>query len=104
MIEVGVRELKSRLSYYLQLVQAGESIAVKVRDRVVGFFSRQRPVLSKGQRRKATVDWDTLLDQWEREGFLISGGRYQHNTQRRIRLKGDKTMSQIVRELRDEDL
>lgn len=103
MIEVGVRELKSRLSYYLQLIQAGETIAVKVRDRVVGFFSQQRPSSLKAPRKKPSVDMARLIDQWKREGFLLSGGRYRHIRHRMVRLKGDKTMSDIVRELRDED-
>lgn len=99
-VEVGIRELKSRLSYYLQLVQAGETVVVKVRNRVVGFLSRIRP--EEGPRAKSARKALKLVEEWKRSGFLLSGGPFVWHDFPRVTLKGKKTLSQIVTEMRGE--
>lgn len=106
MIEVGIRELKSRLSYYVQLAQAGETVAIKVRHRVVGFLSKFLPsqVEEGEKRRRSRRQVEALIKKWKREGFLISGGLYHHRPFKPVKLKGDKSLSDIVKEIREEDL
>lgn len=108
MVEVGIRELKSRLSYYVQLMRAGETIAIKVRDQVVGFLSKvlSSPVEPRDEKtkRRSRRDVARLLEKWKREGFLISGGLYRHHPFKPVRLKGDLTASELIRKMRDEDL
>lgn len=41
MTEVNIRELKSRLSYYLKLMQTGEVIAIKDREKPIGFLTQE---------------------------------------------------------------
>lgn len=100
MIEVGTRELKSRLSYYLQLVQAGETVVVKIRHRVVGFLSKFRP--DKAPRAKRGRDDLKLIEEWKRTGFLQSGGPFVWHDSPRVTLKGNKTLSQLLHELRED--
>lgn len=105
MIEVGIRELKSRLSYYVQLMQAGETVAIKVRDRVVGFLSHVLPQRATTKReRLSRRKVAALIERWKREGFLLSGGLYHHRPFKPVRLKGDLTASELIRKMRDEDL
>ena len=104
MIEVGIRELKSRLSYYVQLMQAGETVAIKVRNHVVGFLSK---ILPEGTDKKRDISRKRaaqLIEKMKREGLLISGGLYRDIPFKRIKLKGDMTASELIRKMRDEDL
>ncbi len=104
MVEVGIRELKSRLSYYVQLMQAGETVAVKVRNRVVGFFSRLKPVTTKARSKaKARQDIDRLIEKWKKEGFIVSGGRYRHIPFKAVKMTPGPTASEMIRQMRDED-
>lgn len=43
--QVGVRELKNRLSAYLSLVKAGQTIVITERGKVVGYLSPVAPSL-----------------------------------------------------------
>lgn len=107
MVEVGIRELKARLSYYVQLMQAGETVAIKVRDQIVGFLSKLQPFSQEtNPKRRSRSDIHKLMKQWEQEGFLAKG--YNPHARmtpfRPVRLRGSKTSTQLIREMRDEDL
>lgn len=103
MVEVGIRELKAKLSYYVQLMQAGETVGIKVRDRVVGFLSKLKPTSFRGMgKHPKRQDIDKVIERWKREGFLLSGGPYRHRSVKKIRMKGDLTASALIRKLRDE--
>ena len=105
MREVGIRELKSRLSYYVQLMQAGETVAIKVRNHVVGFLSRfGSPPAEKQPIKKPRKDIRKLVEKWKQEGFVVSGGPYRYIPFHPVKLKGDLTASEMIRQMRDEDL
>lgn len=103
MVEIGIRELKSRLSYYVQLMQAGETVAIKVRNRVVGFLSNILPQPSsipthRGGSRK---DVALLLRQWKKEGLLVTGGLYSPFSFKPVHFKGNLTATEIIHKIRD---
>ncbi len=104
MIEVGIRELKGRLSYYVRLMQAGETIAIKARDHVVGFLDRLKPA-ERGEkpRRRSRRNIGRLIETWKKKGLVLSGGPYRHIPFKPVRLKGGLTASQMIRQMRDED-
>ncbi|GEM_PF-5756343 len=107
MIEVGIRELKSRLSYYVQLMEAGETIAIMVRKKIVGFFSPFPPTPSKEKsaREPSRRDMQKLIAQWKKDGFVISGGKpYKYRPVKRVRMKGGHTAQDMIRQMRDEGL
>ena len=102
MVEVGIRELKSRLSYYVQLMQAGEIVAIKVREKVVGFLSKwgQNPTSRKHREKR---DVDRLIEKWKKEGFIISGGRYRYIPFKPVKMTPGPTAAEMIRQMRDED-
>lgn len=103
MVEVGVRNLKARLSYYLQLAEAGEVIAVKVRERIVGWLSNLRPVKTRSTANaRSKHDDDRAFEKMRREGLILSGGRYHHRTIKRGKIRGSATMAEVIRQIRDE--
>ena len=106
MVEVGVRELKAKLSYYLQLMQAGEEIAIKVRHRVVGYLSRLSPPSpKKGKiRRRGRREMRSLIEQWKREGYLLSGGLCRYRPVKTSRMSPGPTSTEMIRQMRDEGL
>lgn len=104
MYEVGIRELKSRLSYYVQLAAAGETIAVKVRSRLVGFLSDQQPMPQRDlPGRRSRRDLRKRIEQWKQEGFLLRGGFYHHRRFKPVSLTPGSTTTEIIREMRDEN-
>lgn len=104
MVEVGVRELKARLSYYLQLMQTGEEIAIKMRHRIIGFFSSRRPSPPHPAKRASKRDLHRRFEQLKAQGFIVRGGPYRPLSFKPVRLKGGVTTTQIIRGMRDEDL
>ena len=86
MREVGIRELKARLSYYVQLMQAGETIAIKVRNKIVGFFSNLKPSKKPKPKEMSTRELKKKIEQWKKEGILISGGFYHHVPFKRVKM------------------
>ena len=64
---VKIAELKNRLSYFLRLVQQGESILVCDRDRVIARIERAGGETSVPE---ADADW---LDRLERRGVIRRG-------------------------------
>lgn len=64
---VKIAELKNRLSYYLRLVQQGESILVCDRDRVIARIERVGPDAAVPA---SDAEW---LDRLERRGVIRRG-------------------------------
>lgn len=103
MVEVGVRELKARLSYYLQLAQAGELVAVKVRNRIVSFLSNVRPAKRTPSRRPKQSDVHKILERWKADGLLVSGGPCHLHPFTPVRMTPGPTTTEMLRHMRDED-
>lgn len=102
MITVGVRELKSQLSYYLKLMQEGEEIAIRMRDQVIGYLSNvQHEIKKKSARRRSARDMKKIIEEWKKEGFVISGGgKYQPC--KGVKMTPGPTSTEIIRKMRDE--
>ncbi len=104
MVEVGIRELKSRLSHYLQLMEAGETIAIKMRERIIGFLTNMK-VSKKKPHEMSLAQLKRKVEQLKTEGFLIRGGvGVKLSRFKPIKLKGNLTASEMIRDMRDEDL
>jgi antitoxin (DNA-binding transcriptional repressor) of toxin-antitoxin stability system len=74
MKRVKIAELKNRLSYYLRLVQRGESILVADRDRVIARIERV------GGHEAIAGEEAEWLDRLERHGVIRRGsGRLDRN-------------------------
>lgn len=103
MIEIGIRELKARLSYYVQLMERGELIAVKVRDRVVGFFSNMKPYTLQGDKMKKVMTEKLFkkIERWKAEGILLSGGLCRPRKIEPVELKGSKTTAEFLKQIRE---
>ena len=105
MREIGIRELKARLSYYVQLMESGELIAIKVRDRVVGFLSHLKPDTPK-KKKKDSISIKELkkkIKKWKAEGILLSGGLCKPHKFEPAKLTGNVTTTEILRKMRDEE-
>ena len=89
MIQVGVRELKAKLSHYLDLAANGEVIRVT---------DRGKPKATLGP---AT---ETAIERGIREGWIRPGSG-EPLTFPRVRFKGTgpKTTTEIIREDRDDE-
>ena len=101
MVEVGIRELKSRLSYYVQLMQAGETIAIKVREKIVGFLTNMKLKKPKEPMRLAKLD--KTIAQLKKEGLLLSGGRCRMLPFRPVRMTPGSSSTEMIRKMRDEE-
>lgn len=105
MVEVGSRELKARLGYYLKLMEAGETIAIKIHNRIVGFLSRFQPQESESrQTKKRLRDMDRRIAQLKKEGFILSGGRFRYIPSKPVKMTPGPSMVEILRKIRDEEL
>lgn len=104
MITVGVRELKAQLSYYLKLMQEGEEIAIRMRDKVVGYLSNvQHELKKKSAKRRSKRDLEKLVEEWKKEGFMLSGRVGKCRPFKPLKMTPGPTMSEIIRKMRDED-
>lgn len=105
MITVGVRDLKAQLSYYLRLMQDGEEIAICLRDKVIGYLSNvQKGRKTKAIKRQSHRDFQKLVEEWKKEGFVISGGgKYRPLPHKPATMTPGISGSEIVRKMRDED-
>jgi prevent-host-death family protein len=83
---VGIRELKARLSYYLERAAAGETIVVTDRGN------------AKAELRPLSVE--ERIQQGIREGWIRSGGGRPDATP--LRLKGRMTVDEVLAEDRGE--
>lgn len=107
MITVGVRNLKAQLSYYLRLMMEGEEIAICMRDKVVGYLSNaQRELKKKAAKRRSKRDLQKLMDEWKRDGFIISGGKVgvRWGPHKPAKMTPGISASEIIRKMRDEEL
>lgn len=103
MVEVGVRELKARLSYYLQLAQAGEVIAVKVRHRVVSFLSKIRPAAVKQAGKTRQRNADTFMQRLKQAGRIVSAKRCHLRPFTPVRMTPGPSTTEMIRQMRDEE-
>lgn len=105
MITVGVRDLKAQLSYYLKLMQEGEEIAICMRNKVIGYLHNlEHERKKKSSKKKSKLDFQRLMDEWKKEGFIVSGGGpYKFRPHKPAKMTPGITGSEIVRKLRDED-
>lgn len=105
MISVGVRELKAHLSYYLRLMQEGEEIAIRMRDKVIGYLSNiQQERQKKSATRHRKRDLQKLMEEWRKEGFLISGGKpYRYRDFKPVKMTPGPSTTEIIRKMRDEE-
>lgn len=105
---VGARELKAKLSYYLQLMQAGQEIAITVHHRIVGYLSKfQNPGPSKKPPKTGLKNKRKLMmlkEKWAKEGFLLSPGDYKYRSLKPVHLKKGPSTTEIINSLRDETL
>jgi prevent-host-death family protein len=94
-MEVSVREIKNRLSEYLRRVQAGEEIVITSRGRPI---ARLAPPAARSEDTEAEAIARLRAQPWIRPG---SGGK-PRGSERPVRIgAGEKTLSEIVSELRD---
>lgn len=104
MVEVGIRELKGRLSYYVQLAEAGELVAIKIRNRIVSFISNIKPMRKSARpRRRSPQDIHQLVERWKREGFILSGGPYRPRSFKPIKMGPGSSTTEIIRQMRDKE-
>lgn len=107
MIEVGARELKARLSYYLRLMEAGQTIAVKIHNRVAGFLSQWRPPEeekpTKKKEEKKLKEMERKIEQLKKEGFLRGGGRFRYIPNTPVKMTPGPSSTEIIRKMRDEE-
>lgn len=105
MIEVGIRELKGKLSYYVHLMQAGETVAIKVRNHVVGFLSKLRPdAHKKAPSRQSRKGLEKMLAKWKKEGLIWGGKPYRYRPFKAVKMTPGPTASEMIRQMRDEGL
>lgn len=104
MVEVGIRELKNRLSHYVQLARAGETIAITMRDRIVGFISHLKPVSLRLSKRRTRRDLAQRIERLKAEGLISSGGPYRHQRFTPVNSSPGPTMAHLIRRIRDEEL
>ncbi len=86
MSNVGVRELKNKLSRYLEDVQKGKKIAVKKRGRVIAF-------LVPARRSREVEKAEDLI----REGLAVWSGGAPAGAKKRIKIKG-KPVAEVILE------
>lgn len=86
MSNVGVRELKNKLSRYLEDVQKGKKIAVTKRGRVIAF-------LVPAQRSQEVERAEDLV----REGLAVWSGGTPSGAKKRIKIKG-KPVAEVILE------
>ncbi len=86
MSNVGVRELKNKLSRYLEDVQKGKKIAVTKRGRVIAFL------VPAGRSREVEKAEDLV-----REGLAVWSGGAPAGAKKRIKIKG-KPVAEVILE------
>jgi prevent-host-death family protein len=92
MKRVGVRELRQNLSVHLQRVKKGETLEVTERGVPV---ARLQPI----------GDQNPLIARLEREGIVLPGGsgRVDDMPQPRALESGERTLTEVLLEMREED-
>lgn len=100
MVEVGIRELKSRLSYFVQLMQAGETIAIKVRDHVVGFLTQTEP---SSRKPRPSKNLEKKIEALKAEGFILHVGKGRLKRVHPAEFRGGLKSQDLIRQMRDEE-
>lgn len=90
-MQVGTKDLKNRLSHYLEIVRAGEPIQVTARGKVVAEI---RAVTA------AASDDGACLDEMERMG-LATRGRGGARDVSPVTMRGKRTLSEMINEDRE---
>ncbi len=105
MTEVGIRELKARLSYYLQLMQAGEEIAITARHHIVGYLSKFCPPKSgkSKEKKRSKNEFQKLMEQWKKEGYLLSVARRRFKPFKPVKMTPGPSSTEMIRQMRDEE-
>ena len=103
MIMVGTRELKSKLSYYIQLMQSGEEIVITLRNKVVGYLSKNNPLQKKNKKSPNKNKIDKIIKQMRDEGIILNATTRPYFPTKPIRLSKGKSAAEMIRELRDEE-
>jgi len=88
-MEVGIRDLKARLSYYVRQVKSGETVVITERGKPVG---RIVPV---------EVSLDEKIQELIASGFIVWNGKKLKPSKPAARTKGDKTAAQLLLEDRE---
>jgi len=83
-MDIGIRELKNKLSEYLRLVKRGETLTVTEHGKAIAYLSSA----------KNAVENEGLLD-FLRKGKARWNGGKPEGSKRRVRVSG-KPVSQIV--------
>ena len=86
---VGVRELKERLSYYVRQVKAGRTITLTERGKTVGYLM------------PAATSLDERLEAMRGAGLISWSGKRPKLGRPTIRLKGGKSLADIISENRE---
>lgn len=103
MIEVNVRNLKAGLSHYLKLMQAGELIAIKLRDHRVGFLSQEAPQKKESRKLMTSSHLEKLLSQLKTKGYIQQANHYRLKSYKPVPLKNGIPISKLIRQMRDEE-
>ena len=85
-LTVGVRELKSRLSAYLRRVKLGETLVITEHGKPVG------RLIPQGQ------SLDQRLEELQQAGLIRRGGRKLSPTRPLARLRGKKSVAEVILE------
>lgn len=102
MVEVGIRELKSRLSHYLRLMETGETVAIKMRDRIIGFLTNMKGSKKKPEEMSLRA-LRKKVEQLKKEGFLRSGKVGAKMSRfKPMRMTPGPSTTELIRQMRDE--
>ncbi|TMB96432.1 MAG: type II toxin-antitoxin system prevent-host-death family antitoxin [Chloroflexi bacterium] len=92
MVEVSIRELKSRLSEHLRRLESGESITVTRRGKPVAVITR-----ADEEHRPAEQSVEQKMLELVRRGVLVNYGGRPYIPKKLVRLRGKgPTMSEMV--------
>ena len=93
MRRIGIRELRQNASEYIRLVKQGETIEVTERGEVVAELRPCQPI----------PEGETPYERLIREGKIRKGTQNWKNFQPLAPRPGDRPLSEILQEMRDED-
>ena len=94
MASVGIRELKSRLTYYLRRTKQGEDVIVTERRKPIAILQRLDLARATGR--------DTKLARLIAEGVVIPPARRPSRPWKPVKLRG-RPISETVLEAREHD-
>lgn len=108
MTEVNIRELKSRLSYYLKLMQTGEVITIKDREKPIGFLTQEdhRQKTEKNSHKKMSLKkLKKVLERLKASGLVqnaeLPKGPIPFHP---IKVSPGFNSTELIRKIRDEEI